>query len=46
MTRELAGELVACGVTAGAAERIVRRPMRRLLHELVGELRSLDAGAA
>jgi glutamyl-tRNA reductase len=46
VTRELAGELVACGMPAADAERMVRRPMRRLLHELVGELRSLEAGAA
>jgi len=46
VTRELAGELVACGMPAADAERMVRRPIRRLLHELVGELRSLEAGAA
>jgi len=46
VTHELAEELVACGLPAADAERIVRRPMRRLLHELVGELRSLEAGVA
>ena len=45
-TRELAGELVALGVAAEEAERIVRRPVRRLLHELVTELLVADADAA
>ena len=46
VTQELAGELAAFGVSAGDAELMVRRPVRRLLHELVTELRSLEAGAA
>ena len=46
VTRELAGELAALGVGANDAERIVRRPLRRLLHELVTELRDVDVSAA
>ena len=46
VTRELAGELAALGVPAGDAEQMVRRPVRRLLHELVTELRSLEVGVA
>lgn len=46
VTRELAGELVARGMTPGDAERILRRPLRRLLHEAVSELRATEASAA
>jgi len=46
VTRELAGELSALGVSAGDAEQMVRKPVRRLLHELVTELRSLEVGVA
>ena len=46
VTRELTGELAALGVTARDAERILRRPLRRLLHELVTELRDLGTTAA
>jgi glutamyl-tRNA reductase len=46
LTRELAGELVALGIAADEAERIVRRPFRRLLHEVVSGLRDVEAGAA
>jgi glutamyl-tRNA reductase len=46
LTRELAGQLVALGIGADEAERIVRRPVRRLLHEVVTGLRDLEAGAA
>ena len=46
LTRELTGELVSLGMAADQAERIVRRPLRRLLHELVTELRDVEAGAA
>ncbi|HKY74685.1 MAG TPA: hypothetical protein VJS45_00990 [Acidimicrobiia bacterium] len=44
--RELAGELTAHGLSATDAERMLRRPVRRLVHELVSELRTLEAGAA
>lgn len=46
LTRELAGELVALGLPAEEAERIVRRPIRRLLHEVVTELTVADVDAA
>ena len=46
VTRQLAGELAALGVPAGDAERILRRPLRRLLHELVTELRDVGVGVA
>lgn len=46
LTRELTGELVALGVPLEEAERVVRRPVRRLLHELVTELRAAEADAA
>lgn len=46
VTRELAAELTALGLSGADAERMVRRPVRRLLHELVTELRTLEAGAA
>jgi glutamyl-tRNA reductase len=46
VTRELAGELAALGLDADDAERILRRPLRRLLHGLVSELRELETSAA
>ncbi|HET9772721.1 MAG TPA: hypothetical protein VFS16_17635 [Acidimicrobiia bacterium] len=46
VTRELADELVARGLTPAEAERILRRPLRRLLHEVVSGLRTTEAGAA
>jgi glutamyl-tRNA reductase len=46
LTQELAGKLAGLGLPVGDAERVVRRPMRRLLHEFVTELRTLEAGAA
>ena len=45
-TRELTAELTALGLSPADAERMVRRPVRRLLHGLVTELRTLEAGAA
>lgn len=46
LTREAAAELVTLGVDSADAERILRRPVRRLLHELITELRTAEAGAA
>jgi hypothetical protein len=46
VARELADELVARGLTADEAGRILRRPLRRLLHEMVSELRTAEVGAA
>jgi glutamyl-tRNA reductase len=46
VTRELADDLVARGLAPDEAERILRRPLRRLLHEVVSELRTTEAGAA
>jgi glutamyl-tRNA reductase len=46
VTRELADELVARGLSPEEAERILRRPLRRLLHEVVSELRTTEVGAA
>ena len=44
--QELTAQLKEHGLSATDAERMVRRPVRRLLHELVSELRMLEAGAA
>jgi glutamyl-tRNA reductase len=44
--QELTVQLREHGLSATDAERMVRRPVRRLLHELVSELRTLEAGAA
>ena len=46
LTRDLTGELAALGVAADEAERLVRRRLRRLLHDVVTELRDVEAGAA
>jgi glutamyl-tRNA reductase len=46
LSRELAVDLVGLGVAAREAERIARRPMRRLLHDLIGELRDVEAAPA
>ena len=46
LTRELTGQLVDLGLPLEEAERVVRRPVRRLLHELVTELRAAEADAA
>lgn len=46
VTRELAEELVARGLAPDEVERILRRPLRRLLHEIVSELRAAEAAAA
>jgi glutamyl-tRNA reductase len=44
--RELVDGLEGLGLDAGDAERILRRPLRRLLHELVTELREQESSAA
>jgi glutamyl-tRNA reductase len=44
--QELTVQLREHGLSAADAERMARRPVRRLLHELVSELRMLEAGAA
>jgi glutamyl-tRNA reductase len=44
LTQELTGELTVLGLSASDAEQMVRRPMRRLLHNFASELRLLDAG--
>ena len=46
VARELADELVARGLAPDEAGRILRRPLRRLLHEMVSELRTAEVGAA
>lgn len=46
LSRELTAELTALGLSAADAERMVRQPVRRLLHEFATELRTLEAGAA
>ena len=44
--QELTVQLREHGLSAADAERMARRPVRRLLHELVSELRMLEVGAA